>query len=227
MEISHKPRPDDGPQHLNAAGSAWSLIGALALAAFYLASSVYLASGRPFWLDEMETMLFAGLPKAATIWKAVSYVDPWGEPTPYYLVVHVFLKLLRTAQIAARLPSALAMVAGLLVTFDCTRRLTSGLNALAAVALLTCTTLPYYGYEARCYGIYFMLAAMSLWVWIHTSRASRPAAAIFGVTVFLGVMMHPYAVLCLVPYAIWDLSSWRPWRLPSPKIIAGAVGVAC
>jgi hypothetical protein len=224
MGISYKPGPDDGSRP---AGSAWSLIGAVAVATFYLASSIYLASGRPFWLDEMETVLFAGLPKAVTIWKAVSRVDPWGEPTPYYLVVHVFLRLLGPAEVAARLPSALALAAGLLVTFDCTRRLAGGLNGLAAVALITCTSLPYFGFEARCYGIYFMLAAMSLWMWVHTSRASRSSAVIFGTTIFLAAMMHPYAVLCLVPYAIWDLSLWRPWRLPSAKIIAGALAVAC
>lgn len=36
-------------------------------------------------------------------------------------------------------------------------------------------------------------------------------------------MMHPYAVLCLVPYGVWDL--WRR-RFPSAKVIAGALGIA-
>jgi len=47
--------------------------------------------------------------------------------------------------------------------------------------------------------MYFMLAALAHWIWIHARHDSRLAAVFFGVVVFLGVTMHYYAVLCPVP----------------------------
>src|SRR5208283_4633337 len=128
--------------------------------------------------------------------------------------------------VAVRLPSALAMTAGLLVTFDCARRLTDGLHGLIALAVLTCSFLPYYGYEARSYAIYFMLSALSLWIWTCTPEDNRWSAIAFGAVLFLAVTIHYYAVLLLVPYGLWELYRWKPWQLPSSKLIAGILGVA-
>src|SRR5208283_2921564 len=126
--------------------------------------------------------------------------------------------------VAVRLPSALAMTAGLLVTFDCARRLTDGLHGLIAIAVLTCSFLPYYGYEARSYAIYFMLSALSLWIWTCTPDDKRSPAIAFGAVLFLAVTIHYYAVLLLVPYGLWELYCWKPWQRPSPKLIAGTLG---
>ena len=89
--------------------------------------------------------------------------------------------------------------------------------------VLTCSFLPYYGYEARSYAIYFMFAALGLWVW--TKTASTRSAIFFGAALFLGVTMHYYAVMCLAPYALWEVLRWKPWHRPSAKLIAGFVGV--
>ena len=85
--------------------------------------------------------------------------------------------------------------------------------------------LPYYGYEARSYAIYCMLAALSLWMWTRFADDHRWAAVGFGVVLFVAVTMHYYAVLLLVPYGLWELLRWRPRQLPSPKLIAGMGGV--
>jgi hypothetical protein len=50
---------------------------------------------------------------------------------------------------------------------------------------------------------------------------------LFGAVLFLNIMFHYYAVLCLVPYAAWEASCWKRWRLPSAKLIAGALAVGC
>lgn len=227
MELSRKPPPDDaGPHQLNPAGGTWMFILAAALAAFYIASSMYIASRRLLWFDELLTVRFSQLPNAVTIWKAITHVDS-NMPYPYFLVVHAFWKLPGPAEIIARLPSALGVAGGLLIIFDCTRRLTDGLHGLIAVAFLTCSFLPEFGYEARSYGLYFLMAALSLWVWIHTSNTRKSSAAIFAAVFVAGVMMNYYFVLCLVPYAAWELSVWRPWRPPSAKLIGGAFGIVC
>ena len=114
-----------------------------------------------------------------------------------------------------------------LITFDCARRLTDNLHALASLALLGCSLLPYYGYEARPYSLYFMLAAMELWLWLNTSDNGKSSTVLFGVTFFLAFCVHFYSALCLVPYAAFETSRWKPWKAPSPKLLAGILGVLC
>src|SRR5271157_6559026 len=168
------------------------------------------------------TLHIAWLPDFHTLWTALAHA---ADPPTYSMVVRMFGKLFGYSEVAARLPSTLAIVAGLLLTFDCARRLTNGLHGLIALSVLTCSILPFFGYEARPYAVYFMLAALALWVWTGTRADGRWSAIVFGVVFFLGVTIHYYFVLCLVPYALWEIIRWRPWQPLSPKLITGVVGV--
>ena len=204
--------------------TVWSVVIAALLAAFYLATTLYIASHRLFWYDELFTIHVARLSNWGTIWTALAHAID-SQPPIYYLVVRMFDRLVRHSEVAIRLPSALAMVAGLLLTFDCARRLTDGLHGLIALSVLTCSFLPYYGYEARPYAILFMLAALALWVWTNPGINKKWSAIVFGSVLFVAVTIHYYAVLLVVPYALYELSCWRPWRRPSPKLTAGLLGV--
>ena len=75
-------------------------------------------------------------------------------------------------EVAVRLPSTLAMVATLLITFDCARRLTDGLHGLIAMAIAA-WPLAGEGFEARSYAIYVMFAALALWVWTYTGASEK------------------------------------------------------
>ncbi len=215
---SPKRKPAGSPRALG------SFIAAAVLAAFYFATSIYIASHRVFWFDELFTIHIARLPDIKSIWTALGNgVD--SLPPTYYMVVRLFGNLFGNSEVAARLPSALALAAGLLLIFDCARRLTDGLHGLIALSVATCSFLPYYGYEARSYAIYFMLSALALWVWLCTRDDKKSSAIFFGVVLCLGVTMHYYFVLCLVPYAIWEFLRGKRGQLASPKLIAGFVGV--
>jgi hypothetical protein len=195
-------------------------VAALLLAVLFLAADMYIASKRLFWHDEIATVLVARLPSLSVMWRAlVGGADLL--PVPYYAIVRVSEWLFGPGEFAARFPSAIALAAGMLFTFDCARRLTNGLHGLIAQAILTCSFLPFYGYEARPYGLYFMFAALSLWLWLSTAEESRPAACAFGAVVLLGTAVHYYFIICLVPYAVYEVVRWR---MPSPKMIAGVVG---
>jgi hypothetical protein len=85
---------------------------------------------------------------------------------------------------------------------------------LIALSVPTCSILLYYGYEARPYGLYFMLSALALWIWTGASASTRWQAISFGLVMFLGGMIHYYFLLCLVPYALWEVLRWRPWQPP-------------
>jgi hypothetical protein len=205
---------------------SWTLIAAGLLAAYYFATSICIASHRLLWFDEIITALIARLPDSRTIWRALGQGADI-MPPPFFMVTRLSDSLFGHTEVAIRLPAAVAMTAGLLITFDCARRLTDGLHGLISMALLTCSFLPYYGFEARSYALYFMFAALSLWVWTLGRDGNRTSGIVFGLIFFLGTMIHYYFFLCLVPYAAWELSNWRPWRLPSLKITCGALGVLC
>ncbi len=226
MQISPRttlqdPKPD--LKHLPKASDKWSLLAAALLTAFYFATSIHIASHRLFWFDELFTVRIAQLPTWTSIWTALSHAAD-SLPPFYYMLVRVFGTMFGHNEVIARMPSTLAMVAGLLLTFDCARRLSDGLHGLIALSVLTCSFLPYYGYEARSYAIYFMFAALGFWVWTRTASKLR-SAIFFGVALFLGVTMHYYAVMCLAPYALWEILRWKPWQRPSARLIAGFIGV--
>jgi len=201
----------------------WTYVAAGALAVFYFATSIEIAAHRVFWFDELFTLHIARLPGVATIWTALGNgVD--ALPPTYYMVVRVFDSLFGPGDIAARIPSAIALAIGLLLIFDCVRRLTDGLHGLIALSVATCSFLPYYGYEARSYAIYFMLAALSLWVWTGERLSGKRQAIVFGATFFAGVCFHYYFAMCLAPYFVWELLCWKRGRRPSAKLIAGIIG---
>jgi hypothetical protein len=212
----------DKAQGMNHA-DARSVFAAAILVTFYLVTSIYVASHRLLWFDEVFTVHIARLPDMATMLTALSHGAD-SLPPLYYLIVRASDKLFGHGELAIRLPSTLAMVATLLITFDCARRLTDGLHGLIALALAS-GPLAGEGFEARSYAIYGMFAALSLWVWTRPWRSGKVSATLFGVVLFLGVSVHYYAVLLLVPYALWEISRWKPWQPPSAKLVAGIIGV--
>ncbi len=203
--------------------AAWTIVVAALLSLFYFGTSIYIAAHRVFWFDELFTLHIARLSSVTSIWHALGNgVD--ALPPTYYMLVRAFDSLFGAGDVAARLPSALALAVGLLIVFDCARRLTNGLHGLVALCVATCSFLPYYGYEARSYAIYFMLAALSLWVWTNDRLGARTQAIAFGAVFFAGVCFHYYFVMCLAPYVAWELLRWKPGQRPPAKLLAGMAG---
>jgi hypothetical protein len=197
----------------------WISTGAFVFALFFLLISLYISSRRLFWYDEVFTTLTVRLPEWGSMWRAL-VEDNW-DPMPigYFAVVRPFDQWFGGREIGIRLPSALAVVAGMLLVYDSARRMSDRLHGFLAMALLTCSLLPYYAYEGRSYGLYFLMASLSLWSWI----TGRPAWA-FGAIFFVGVLMHYYLVLCLAPFVIEELYQWRLGRRPGARIFAGIAG---
>ncbi|MFZ0793377.1 MAG: hypothetical protein WAM65_06375 [Candidatus Korobacteraceae bacterium] len=58
----------DGADH---ATRAWTVVVAALLAVFYFVTSIYIASHRVFWFDELFTLHIARLPSLTAIWSAL------------------------------------------------------------------------------------------------------------------------------------------------------------
>jgi hypothetical protein len=198
----------------------WYSIAAGLLAAYFLATSIFIACHRLFWYDEVFTTLTTRMPDWHTIWRAL--VEDNSDPSTFgfFAVARLFDRLLGPAEIGIRLPSALAMTVGMLLTYDCARRLTNRLHGLIAMAVLSCSFVTYYGYEGRSYAMFFMLASAALWAWI------GGRGALFTTLLFCaGTMIHCYFALCVVPFVLDEAWNWRARRRPSNRIIGAFSGV--
>lgn len=155
------PGPGEGirsPPHLepdgpaaSSSGARWlkpSLFVGISIVGFYLISGLWIAAHRRFWYDEISAVLIARVPNFATIWRALSSAADVLPPS-YFILERPFDRALGPTELAARIPSALVLAAGLLITLDCAWRLTDNLQALASVALLSCSLPPYDGYKAK------------------------------------------------------------------------------
>ena len=204
-----------------------SWLCAVLIGLFFFLTNIHIASKRLLWFDEINTLEIARLPDLATLWQVQTSFRGDSPPITYHLIVRLIYHLTGKAEIAVRLLSTLAMVAALLVIFDCARRLTDGTHGLLAMVVLGGSFLTYYGYEGRPYALVVLFTSIALWLWLFTKSDSKPAAAAFGLTVFLAVTVQFTSVLGLVPFGLWELWHWKPWQRPSPKLLAGAAAVIC
>ena len=211
------------PQRASYFTGPWAYAIAGALAIFYFLTSLYISAHRVFWFDELFTVHIAQLPNLSAIWSALANgVD--ALPPPYYLLVRGFDSVFGPGDVAARVPSAIALCIGLLLVFDCARRLSDGLHGLIALGVATCSFLPYYGYEARSYAIYFMLAALAFWAWNYNGDRHNLGTFLFGGSFFVGVCFHYYFAMCIVPYLLWEMLRWKLGHRPSSDLLAGVAG---
>jgi Dolichyl-phosphate-mannose-protein mannosyltransferase len=204
---------------------AW--LSATVFAFFFFSTNLYISHKRLLWFDEINTVNVARLPDLATLWKVQNSFRADSAPIMYHLLVRLFYGLSGHAESSVRFLSSVAMILAMLVVFDCARRLAGAAAGLIAFCVLGSSFLTYYGFEGRPYALVVLFAAIALWLWLHTPENGRPAAVAFGIAVFLAVTMHFQGVLLLVPFGIWVLFRWRPWRMPAPKLIAGVAGVIC
>ena len=114
-EVSQHPIAREIDQKLRPVG-IWGFVAATLLAAFYLATSLYISSHRLLWVDEILTVLNTRLPSWTTIWKAAAQGAD-GLPPIYFMLVRPFDDLLGHTDLSIRVLSALALTAGLLLTF--------------------------------------------------------------------------------------------------------------
>src|SRR5438874_11778901 len=111
------------PSQRSPLAEKWLYAGVLAFVSFFLATSLYISVHRMFWYDEIFTTLTARMPDWHTMWRAL--VDDNYDPMPfgYFLVARFFDRLFGPGEIGIRLPSALAVAAGMLLTYDTARRI--------------------------------------------------------------------------------------------------------
>ncbi len=155
-----------------------------------------------FWFDEANTALLVHLSPG----KMLGLI-PQSESTPplYYCVAWVWSRVFGLGEVGLRSLSALAGVLAIPVAYGAAARLHSVRAGVIAAALVAFNPLLiWYSQEARSYALLVLLSGLSLLGFAHlVSRPTARAAALWVIASALALATHYYAILLVVPEALW------------------------
>jgi len=175
--------------------------------------------GRPFWHDEVYTVLVARLP-LGTMWSA--YLDAIDLSPPLNTIITRGLHLVAgEGPIVSRLPPMTGYLVMSVVLFAFVRRRTNAMMAFAAALLPMGTIAWAYAQEARGYGLTMACFACALYGWAEAAAGRRPVAhlALMSTALAAGVWTHYYFAIAVLPIVCGEIVrqalarrvDWRPW----------------
>jgi 4-amino-4-deoxy-L-arabinose transferase-like glycosyltransferase len=175
-----------------------------------------------YWFDEANTAQLVHFSPGAMLG-----LIPHSESTPplYYMVAWVWARVFGTGEAGLRSLSAVVGVATVPVMFAAGRQAISARAGLIAAAFAaTNPLLIWYGQEARSYALLVLLASATLLAALWLAAEPRPRrACVWALSAVLALATHYYAVLIVVPLAVWLVVRHRRSR---PVVAAvGAVAV--
>jgi 4-amino-4-deoxy-L-arabinose transferase-like glycosyltransferase len=179
-----------------------------------------------FWFDEANT--------AADLHYSPGQMLgllPQNETTPplFYCVAWLWARIFGFGEFSLRALPALCGVATVPVMYFATAKLVGRRAGLAAAALTACNPfLVWYSQEFRPYMPMVLLSAASLWAFAHArERPDARALITWAVISALALADHYYAMLVVVPEAVWLLAGHRQRRGVWAAIaFVGACGLA-
>jgi mannosyltransferase len=144
----------------------------------------------------------------------------------YYCLAWVWARLFGYGEAALRSLSALAGVAMIPVVYGAGAKLISRRAGLFGAAFAACSPLLiWYSQEARSYQLLALLASLSLLAFAHAlARPTWRSLSVWVISCALALATHYYAVLAVVPEAVWLLTVHRRRR---PVQIAFALVALC
>jgi hypothetical protein len=184
------------------------------LSLVYFGGSVLRARAKPFWYDELLTVLAAQQPSYGATVQAARDLD-WTPPFTD-LVGHFVHQLAGSGEVAFRVPSMLGFWVFCLCLFGFAARRVNIFFALTALLLPFVTSGAAYSVEARSYGMMLGFCGIALlcWQWAASERERGWALAGMLLGIGGGVTCHYYAVLIYLPLAGAELfRSWRTRRI--------------
>jgi hypothetical protein len=195
--------------------------------AIYAMCAVGRAGGRPFWYDEVITLIAAKTPDLATAWKASAQVDA-NPPLPH-LLTHLSVRWFGVNEVSARLPAMAGFWVMCLCLYRFVARRKGVIYGLCALLLPTLTNAYYYSTEARAYGLVLGFCGLALISWQAAAEGRYRGPALCGLALSLNAMLlcHYYAVLVYLPLAVAEeIRTRRMRRLDWGVWIALGIGSA-
>jgi len=199
-----------------------------ALGSWWLVLLTKLARDKPFWHDEIYTVLLARLP-LGSLWRAG--LDGVDLSPPLNIVLTRAVHLVAGAgPVTSRLPSIAAFIFTSLLLFVFVRRRSNALIGASAALLPAFTEAWTYATEARGYALTMACFAAALYGWSEAAagRRARVNLGVMAVALAAGVWTHYYFVLAFVPIIAGEIvREWTRRRLdPKVWVALGAAVVA-
>jgi cellulose synthase/poly-beta-1,6-N-acetylglucosamine synthase-like glycosyltransferase/4-amino-4-deoxy-L-arabinose transferase-like glycosyltransferase len=181
-----------------------------ALTALALTLRLALVAVQSLRLDESLSLAEARLPFGTM----VRNLFTWDvHPPLYYTVMHGWVALAGTSEIALRIPSVLFGTAAVPLLYLVARRLTSERGATMAAALGAASPFwVWHSDEARMYTLLLALSLAALWALFAACERNRPRDwAVYAMLTALSLSSHYFAALMLPVHAAWIMLQ-RPSR---------------
>ncbi|MBS1817565.1 MAG: hypothetical protein JSU08_06530 [Acidobacteria bacterium] len=163
------------------------------------------ASGKPFWHDEIFTLIIATRGSLREIWAAhLAGLDLM--PPLNAALTHAFIGVFGLGAVTGRLPAMIGVWAASVIGFAFVRQrreLPAALIALMLPLLLGSATM---AYEARGYGLMLGLFALSMYAWSELARGRRPrlSAVVLSASLAGSIWAHYYAAINVFPIVVGE-----------------------
>jgi hypothetical protein len=198
-------------------GDRWAQYGISLLVLYATARGIVAAFSKPFWYDEIFTLVMARQPTLGAMWNALRQgVD--SQP-PLFDLIERATRVIPNAEIGFRLPSILGFACVLICLYVFVRRRSGPMYGLVAAgtAMLTFLYIPY-AVEARPYSLVAACVALGLVAYQRAGTSLR-WTAVLALALTIAENLHYYSVFALVPFGIaevvysWQSSKirWRIW----------------
>jgi hypothetical protein len=186
----------------------WAVFAALSV--LFLVSIVPRARAKPFWHDEIVTLLIADLP-AEQQWSSVRLGLDLAPPLGFLATAGAHAVAGR-GPIASRAPAILGVWLASLAVFVFVARRSSVAAAGAAVCLLFFSSAYRYAYEARGYGLAIGFVAVAWLAWSEAAAGRRRGLwlPVLSAALAASVWTQYYAVLAFIPVLAGEV--WRQLR---------------
>lgn len=199
----------------------------LLLAIAWFTATAAAAAKRPFWHDEIYTILLAGLPAPGLIWSAVRDGADLAAPLNTLLTYGVHA-MLGEGHVWTRLPALIGAVLMLASVFTFVRVRAGTSLAVAAGVLLTWTAAYRYSSEARGYGLMLGMFALALLAWAEAAAGRRRTLhlPLLVVAVAGATWSHYFGLFALAPIGVGEaVRTVGRRRLDGPMWIAVATSL--
>jgi len=181
---------------------------------------------KPFWHDEILTLIGARLPTLHGVIFDARVVDY--SPPLYALLTRACESVFGAGAIVSRLPSIVGVWVACLLVFVMVKRRSNAAWALGGASLLCFTAAYRFSIEARPYGLTIGLAALAFYAWSEAAAGRRRRVSLWmlGAALALGVWAHYWAVLVFLPIALGEIARVVRRRKLDLGVIA-AIALAC
>ena len=199
-------------------------LGIWVLITYAAIRGLFAAASKPFWFDEVCTLIVARLSSASAIWRALERAAD-GQPPLFYLIERAAAAVALKPEIALRLPSIFAFLFILLCVFLFVKRRSGAMYALLCTSVLLITVLyGTYAVEARPYSLLVACIAFALLCY---QRAPEPLwLVLMGLSLAAAQALHYYAVFAFVPFGLAEIAfSFKARKLRLGVWLAMACGL--